>query len=118
MSDNNSFFLKVGDTADPLEAVLTDANGPVDLSAAASVHFKMRESRLLTTKVDSLAVPDPDQINNKGKVRYFWQDSDVNTDGGFLGEFRVVGLNGKKATFPNGENYISIDIGFGVRDKP
>jgi hypothetical protein len=108
------FSLKRGDTAIPLTAILSDGTGPLDLTGI-TVRFKMRGATLSTTKVDSPAVPDPDQITNKGKVKYEWADSDVDTPGNFVGEFKLFS-GGKPLTFPNGSNYIQIEIGTGVKD--
>lgn len=108
------FVLKKGDTATPLIVVLSDNNGPIDLSGL-DVHFKMRGSTLKTTKVDKPAIPDPDQITNRGKVKYEWDAEDVDSPGNFVGEFRFLS-DGKPLTVPNGNTYIQIEIGYGVED--
>lgn len=108
------FTLKRGDTATPLTAILSDNNGPIDLTGI-TVRFKMRGTTLVTTKVDKPAIPDPDQITNKGKVKYEWEDADVDSAGSFVGEFKLFSA-GKPLTIPNGNNYIQIEIGFGISD--
>lgn len=108
------FSLKRGDTAIPLTAILSDNNGPLDLTGI-TVRFKMRGATLATTKVDGLAIVDPDQIANKGKVTYEWVDADVDMSGNFVGEFKLFS-GGKPLTFPNGNNYIQIEIGTGIKD--
>lgn len=108
------FSLKRGDTAIPLTAILSDNNGPLDLTGI-TVRFKMRGATLVNTKVDSPAIVDPDQTTNKGKVTYEWVDADVDTPGNFVGEFKLFS-GGKPLTFPNGNTYIQIEIGAGVKD--
>lgn len=108
------FTCKRGDTATPLIAILSDNDGPIDLSGI-TVRFKMRGETLKTTKVDSPAEADPDQITNKGKVKYEWADSDVDQAGNFVGEFKLFS-GGKPLTIPNGNNYIQIEIGYGISD--
>lgn len=108
------FTIKRGDTATPLTAILADNNGPIDLTGI-TVRFKMRGATLTTTKIDKPAIPDPDQIANKGKVRYEWEDEDVDTHGNFVGEFKLF-TGGKPLTIPNGNTYIQIEIGQGISD--
>lgn len=108
------FFLKKGDTAEPLVRILEDQLGAVTLGGAV-IRFQMRAADSPTTKVDALAVAD---LNVTGKVSYDWQSADVDTAGLFFGEFKVTFAGGKVATFPNGEDYIEIEIGAGVDDLP
>lgn len=108
------FFLKVGDTEDALEAIIKRDDQPLDLTGY-TVNFQMRRETLLTSKIDAPAVPDADQVTNKGKVRYEFADVDVDEAGTYLGEFKLTKA-GKTSTYPNGENYIVIEIGEGVPD--
>lgn len=107
------YYLKKGDIGNPLIAVLSDANGPVDLTGL-TIRFKMRPRTTLVTKVDGPAVPDPDQSANPGRVSYSWAEGDVDSAGRFVGEFIIDDFGG--ATFPNGNRYIEIEIGEGVPD--
>ncbi len=54
-------------------------------------------------KVNAIAVADPDQTTNPGKVRYDWNTTDTDTDGTFYGEFEVTADDGIQ-TFPNKTN--------------
>lgn len=90
-----------------LSVVLEDANGPVDLSGANSINFKMILKDVLgqAPKVDAAAVPDPDQVTNKGKITYTWVDGDTDAPGTYYGEFEAL-YGTKPLTFPNNTYYI------------
>lgn len=113
---SEDFFLKVGDTAHDLEVVLELEGVRIDLSPPATVRFQMKDERTGATKIDTEAIPDDDQVVNRGLVRYSWSDDDVDRAGNYLGEFKVTHANGKVSTYPNGDNYIHIEIGEGVAD--
>jgi hypothetical protein len=68
-------------------------------------------------KVDEEATKAVDQTATPGRVSYDWSDDDVNTSGTFLSEFKVIWPDDKPEHFPNGDNYIQIEIGAGVDDK-
>ncbi len=108
------FSIKRGTTAIPLDVILSDTNGPIDLSGL-TVQFKMRPSGSNVTKFDKPAIPHPDQVGNKGRVKYEWEDEDVDTAGNFLGEFKFLS-GGKPLTVPGGNTYIRIEIGQGIDD--
>jgi hypothetical protein len=108
------FLLKKGDTAKPLEVILSDDNGPIDLTGIP-VDFKMRLAGDTETKIHKPAIPDPDQITNKGRAKYEWDDEDVDTPGNFVGEFKLSTGEGS-LTIPNGNTYIKIEIGAGIAD--
>ena len=111
------WYLKKGDSEEPMVFDLSDSAGLVELGAPGTeVQFQMRQAGSGETKVDAAAVVDPDQTNHRGRVRYYWDLEDVDTAGTFWGEFKVTFPDGKIATFPNGEAYIEIEIGAGVDD--
>jgi hypothetical protein len=102
----SAFPLKQHDTLPALEAVLSDDDGPIDLSGA-SVQFVLsrvgcggREPvfKKPATLADAAA----------GKVRYLWENSDTADAGSFAGEFEVS-QGGKTQTFPS-VGYIPIII--------
>lgn len=49
-----------------------------------TVKLQMRRYSSTTLKVDAAAVPDPDQVLNKGDVAYQWQPGDLDTEGIYL----------------------------------
>jgi hypothetical protein len=110
------FYLKTGNTADPIVVVLTDDDGAVDLTGL-TVKFRMKKDTGTVTKVDGVAVVDPDQEANTGRVSYQWVEADVDTPGDFIGEFVVFDGDDSEA-FPNGNRYLSIVIGKSIPAIP
>ena len=103
------FSIKQNDLLPVLEAVLQDVSGnPVDLNAASSIVFHLREEKGSTLKItDGIVVTDANPTT--GKVTYAWVGTDTNTVGLFLGEFEVTWAGAKKQTFPS-IGYISISV--------
>lgn len=101
------FTIKQGDTNPDIAAVLRDAaNNTVDLSGR-SVQFRMRSFLTGALEVDAPAVPDPDQVGNKGKVQYNWQAADTSESGYYFAEWDVDTIS---QTFPTkGWHLISIE---------
>lgn len=108
-----TFTVKRNDTLPALEAVLSDDNGPVDLTGA-TVYFTM-------TKIAANSCGDDVPVSGaakfkkqgvvvglqtvgsatRGKVRYEWSGTDTDTAGLFAGEFEVqFGVSGRW-TFPS-----------------
>lgn len=91
----------------PLDAVLEDQNGPVNLAGVLSVKFLMKPKLSGqgttvdgdATVVDALA----------GKVRYAWLSGDVAAAGAHRAEFQVTFADGSVETFPNGD-YVDVVI--------
>ena len=103
-----------GDTAKPIEADLSDEDGPIVLLGAA-IRFLMApvpESGKTVPVVVGVAVAvnpnavlgDPDL----GKVRYQWADGDTDVPGVYRGQWEVTFANGTRETFPTGYNEIII----------
>ena len=106
----DAFLIKRNDTLPALEAVLSDENGPVDLSGA-TVFFSMAKAQASddcgcdtssetgavkfkksAVVVGSQALGSP----TRGKVRYEWSGDDTDTAGFFSGEFEVLfGVSGR-----------------------
>lgn len=105
--------LKRNDTAPALEATVTDENGPVDLTGATAVVFKMATA----TESGRTLVPGALVLTGTGSlvdaasgvVQYDWVPGDTATSGRFFGEFEVTLAGGKLRTFPT-LGYISITI--------
>jgi hypothetical protein len=94
----NTFYLKTGDTAPILEAVLEDASGePIDLTGV-SCSFHMFEPRNGASVINTDATI-ADATN--GIVRYPWADDDTDNAGRYRGEFVVTYADGSTETFPN-----------------
>lgn len=97
----SEFYIKRNDTLPPIEERLSDATGPISLTGH-TVKFIMRKGAII--KVEAAAVPDPDQVNRKGYVKYNWSGvtGDTDTAGTYEAEWEVTFSGGAgKATFPN-----------------
>lgn len=103
MSD---FWIRQGDTAPALEAVLQDDDGnAVDVSNATAVQFHMADKQHNELVNASGTVKD----GANGIVAYAWSDGDTDEVGEHLAEFQVTYQDGSVETFPNRE-YIRIRI--------
>jgi hypothetical protein len=96
---HHTFVTKRGDTGVPLEAILRDARGPVDLTDW-TVRFVMTVKGSTVLKVDKTADIDADQVNNKGLVSVPWAAEDVDTAGDYECEFIGTTPDSKQVTFP------------------
>lgn len=82
---NDEFFIKQDDRRPSIRATLKDNEGPIDLSSATDVKFRM--SRWGSNKVNLVACTIEDAVS--GIVRYDWAAGDTDTPGDFQGEFRI-----------------------------
>lgn len=101
----STFTIKQGDSAPPLQVTLTDSTGAViDLSGNLGITFEMKLRQhagndAVARKVDAVATvvgPETD-----GVVKYDWVSADTTDVGEYVGEFRIVGSDGKIRTAPN-----------------
>lgn len=100
------FYIKEGDTAPPIVAILKDAEEDVVVLTGATVRFIMNDKLSGTNVVDAAGtVVDSDN----GVVAYEWQTGDTDTPGVYNGEFEVSWPDGTYETFPNWK-HISIKI--------
>jgi hypothetical protein len=105
------FTIKRGDTWGPLEAVLEDRNGPIDLTTASKVKMLMKSSTLSIT-TGPLTIPEQHGAN-KGKVEYDWEEGDLSIVGTYNVEFEIEWESGRKQTVPNGaegELYSTVNV--------
>ena len=91
-------YLKQGDTAPYVDAILKDAAGRVVDVTDASVQFHMRPKEGGDLKIDAAgSVVD----GAAGHVRYALQIGDTDTTGEFHCEYEVTYADGRIETFPN-----------------
>ena len=101
----SDFVISQGDLLPAIEATLTDGDGnPVDLSSA-SVKFVMHQVDADVAAVNANATADPDQVTNKGVVRYSWASGDTDVPGVYRAEW-VGTFATKPETFPNGNKLV------------
>ena len=106
------FYLKRGDTREPLQVICQDANGnAIDLTGA-SAKFNMKNGS------GSLVVNDSTHCTivtaASGIVKYQWQTADTATAGDYTAEFQLTFGDGRILTFPNTTNlnvHIIADLG-------
>lgn len=109
----NKFYLKKGDTYPNIETVLSDGNGPVNLTDA-TVLFRMSEAgsgNLMIEKEATLV--EPQTGDNVGRCYAEFEDGETDIPGTYRVEWRVTFYNDKVATFPRSEsvtdfNYVII----------
>ena len=101
----NKFYLKKGDTyPDFLVQLLDEDDVPIDLTGA-TVLVKISEpgaGNLLISETATVVTPQTG--NDIGKVFYVWQAGNTDIVGTYKAEWQVTFSNGKKATFPRGDN--------------
>lgn len=104
-------YLKQGDTAPGIYAILCDQNGPVDLSTATSIQFKMRGRTQIYALVNSV-IAGP--WTSSGVVYYSWGSTDTAVADVYLMEFCVTFASSDQLTFPNygyAKVYVSLPDG-------
>ena len=91
--------IKKNDTWPPLEAVLMDQNGPINLTTATSVKFLMRGTKRknpFSTSGTCTVVDAP-----KGEVVFFWSPTNTSVADTYQGEFEISWADGSVGTVPN-----------------
>lgn len=100
------FTIKANDRLPSIQATLSSAGAPIDLTTATSVKFIMRPIAGGATKVNTAAtIVTP----TSGVVRYDWLAIDTNTAGSFQAEWEITWTGGKKQTVPT-TSYHTVDV--------
>jgi hypothetical protein len=97
-----SLTLKQHDNWPPLNATLSDAVGPMDLTGA-TVKLILVGVTVTITGACTLV----DAVN--GVVRYTWANGDLAVAGDYSGEFEVTFSTGKIETFPS-DSYFTLTV--------
>jgi len=112
MASEADFYIKEGDTSEPLQAQLLDSLGDAKDLTGDDVKFQMKEVGGDTMKVDASATIDD---ASTGKVSYSWNSSDTDSAGYYNAIFRVdYGTTGTfDESFPNSQ-YIVVRVDEGL----
>lgn len=102
------FSLKQNDTWPPLEATLTDQDGPIDLSAALGVRLLLKGQRRTSPAIVAglCTILDP---KTDGNVVYNWVPADTAVADLFNAEFEITWSDGSVQSVPN-DRYFFVDI--------
>ncbi len=96
-----SFYTKRGDTGIPLEVILKDARGAIDLTGWTVKMIMTPHGKNTPRVIDEAEVAvAPDQTTNKGKISYAWEPEDVEVVGVFDVEFIGTTPTEEQITFP------------------
>ena len=94
-----TFRIKRNDTRPFLTATLFDGDGAaVDLTGASATFLLADNQGDLV--FEKTAVVEPDQVANRGGLRYEWEAGDLATVGTYRGEFEVTFTDATKQSFP------------------
>lgn len=99
------YTIKQNDTHPPLDATLSDASGPVDLTGATVKLLLKSLGSGTTTLVGDCTLTGA----LTGQVRYTWVEGDTAAVNTYNGEFEVTWPSLKKTTFPN-TGYFTVEI--------
>lgn len=103
-------ILKQHDLFPPLQATLSDQNGPIDLTTATAVKLLMKTTDGRISVTGACAIVDA--VN--GVVRYQWVRGDTDNIGEYNVEFEITWPTALPETVPNdGYNLISIEADLG-----
>ncbi len=106
-----AIILKRHDTWPPVQAILSDSAGPIDLTTAISVEFIMKGQTTSTLVTGTCSVVTP----ASGLVEYAWAVGDTAIADSYQVEFEItwdVGPPAKTQTVPSslaGDQVIQID---------
>lgn len=98
MARTPDFSIKAGARQPPIVATLSDTAGVVDLTAAASVRFRMWSIVGGAEKVNaSASFVGP---RTSGQVSYAWADADVDAPADYWADWLVTWADGTDQAFP------------------
>lgn len=97
------FSIKQHDTWPPLQATLTDQDGPINLTNATAVRLIMKGSTVTVT--GGCTVVDP--VN--GVVSYAWAVGDLAVADNYQVEFEITWNTGTIETVPN-DGYMNVSV--------
>ena len=98
------FVMKQHDTWPPLVAVLSDVNGPLDLTGATVKLILKPTTGSNIVGSCSIVAPAAD-----GRVRYNWVVGDTAAVSAFTGEFEITWGDGTVGTVPN-DSYFTLAV--------
>jgi hypothetical protein len=109
------FYLKAGDGASAISAVLTDDDGTAVSISGATVRFHMAPISGATAPLIDAAATNLQSgtTANIGQVEYDWAAGDTDTAGLYLAEWEVVFASGATQTYPN-SGYALVQISDGL----
>ena len=101
------YTIKQNDTYPPLEAVLSDATGPIDLTTSTTITMILKATTgavvpYLTKLCSIVNAPG-------GRVRASWAPTDLDMAGTYNGEFEIIWDDSSVETVPN-SGYFSLEI--------
>lgn len=100
------FVIKSFDRLPSIQATLSSAGGPINLTTATAVRFIMRPAAGGAVKVNAPAVI---VTPASGVVRYDWAANDTNLAGSYQAEWSVTWADGKQQTVPT-TSYHTVDV--------
>lgn len=92
------FWMKQGDTGNPIRAILRDGDGAINLTNA-TVRFTMRALGSSSLKVNRQTATTVSA--SAGSVRYNWAAADIDTPGVYECEWEITFQDGTILTVPD-----------------
>lgn len=89
--------VKQYDTTPPVQATLSDTNGPINLTTASSVKIVMKGQVSATVINQSCTITDA----ANGDVEYVWQTGDTDIADTYVGEFAIHWSDSTVQKVPN-----------------
>lgn len=106
MNEEIFFYTRVGATGKVLDMILSDNSGAFDLTGCTA-NFVMTGSSGVR-KVFRAGVPDPNQVTNKGRVKFNFHANDLNEIAKYRAEWQVTHPTRGLFIFPTGKTAAGI----------